>query len=98
MANHASPGPLSSVRKLLEVQALRATDDRELLQRIAARNDQAAFRVLAERHGPMVLGVCQRALRCPHDAEDAFQATFLILWQRAASIRKSDGLGSWLHG
>src|SRR5262249_21769807 len=98
MANHASRDPLSAVRRLLEVQALRATDDRELLQRIEAHNDQAAFRVLAERHGPMVLGVCRRALRCPHDAEDAFQATFLILWHGAASIRKSDGIGCWLHG
>ena len=57
---------------------------------------EAAFEVLVLRHGPMVLGVCRRVLRDPHEVEDAFQATFLILARRAGSIRKREVLGGWL--
>jgi RNA polymerase sigma factor (sigma-70 family) len=89
---------LTSVRKLLEVQALLRASDQELLDRFVAGQDDAAFRVIAERHGPMVLGVCRRALGCPHDAEDAFQATFLVFARSAHSIRKAQALASWLHG
>src|SRR5262249_15071907 len=60
--------------------------------------DEAAFAALVHRHGAMVLGACRRVVRNPHDAEDACQATFLILAHKAASIRKRDALGSWLHG
>jgi RNA polymerase sigma factor (sigma-70 family) len=83
---------------LIEVHILRTATDKELLRRFVAWNDESAFRVIAERHGPMVLSVCRRALKCPHDAEDAFQATFLVLSNRAASIRDSASLGGWLHG
>ncbi len=56
-----------------------------------------AFRALVDRHGPMVLGVCQRILGDRHEAEDAFQATFLVLAKRAHGIRRSDSVGGWLH-
>lgn len=98
MSKHTANGRLKSVVKLLEVQALYSASDQELLNRFVATQDDAAFRVIAERHGPMVLGVCQRALGCPHDAEDAFQATFLVFARSARKIRKSQALASWLHG
>jgi RNA polymerase sigma factor (sigma-70 family) len=72
--------------------------DRELLQRYLEKADEAAFAELVDRHGPMVLGVCQAVLHHRQDAEDAFQATFLVLARKASSIRRRDGLGSWLHG
>jgi RNA polymerase sigma factor (sigma-70 family) len=72
--------------------------DRQLLHGFVARGDQAAFTALVERHGPMVLRVCRRVLRQEQDAEDAFQATFLVLARKAGSIRKTEALASWLHG
>jgi RNA polymerase sigma factor (sigma-70 family) len=98
MGTQSIHGPLRSVLRLLEVQSLRGASDQELLHRFATANDESSFCVIIERHGPMVLGVCTRALKCPHDADDAFQATFLVFSQRAASIRKSASLASWLHG
>ena len=53
---------------------------------------------LVIRHGPMVLGVCRRTLRDPHDVDDAFQATFLVLVRKAVNIRVNDSLGRWLYG
>jgi len=75
--------------------------DAQLLDRFASRRDEAAevaFAALVERHGPMVLRVCREVLRDPHEAQDAFQATFLILARKSASIRRRDSLGPWLHG
>jgi hypothetical protein len=72
--------------------------DGKLLGQFIERRDEAAFEALVRRHGPMVLGVCQRLLGNAHDAEDAFQATFLVLVRRAASIRKRDLVGNWLYG
>src|SRR5437588_3722109 len=72
--------------------------DRELLQSFSSRHDSAAFEALLQRHGPMVLGVCRRLLRDSHAAEDAFQATFLVLVRKARSIRKKEAVGSWLYG
>ncbi len=75
--------------------------DGQLLERFMARRDEGgecAFAALVERHGPMVLGVCRRILRDPHEAEDAFQATFLILVRKANAVRVSDSLGRWLYG
>ncbi len=72
--------------------------DAELLERFVASRDEAAFAALMARHGPMVIGVCRRLLRHAQDAEDAFQATFLILVRKAASIGKRELLGNWLYG
>ncbi len=72
--------------------------DRELLGRFIGGRNEAAFRALVCRHGPMVFRVCLRVLRREHDAEDAFQATFLVLAKKAAAVQKSDSLASWLYG
>ena len=72
--------------------------DRDLLDRFARHGDQQAFAALVRRHGPPVLGVCRRVLRDPHAAEDAFQATFLVLARKAHAIAQPEALGSWLYG
>ena len=72
--------------------------DRALLESFLAEGDEAAFEALVARHGPMVRGVCRRLLASPHDADDAFQATFLVLVRKAGRLRDADRLGPWLHG
>ncbi len=72
--------------------------DGQLLTRFVAARDEASFAALVRRHGPMVLGVCSRLLRDFHDAEDAFQATFLILARKAGSVVKRESVGCWLYG
>lgn len=72
--------------------------DKELLERFVLQGDAAAFAVLVRRHGAMVLRVCQRVLRNSHDAEDAFQAAFLVLARKASTIRNQESVGSWLFG
>jgi RNA polymerase sigma factor (sigma-70 family) len=74
-----------------------APDDAELLRRFAERHDEAAFEVLVWRHGPMVLNVCRRLLHREQDAEDAFQATFLVLARKAAAISRRESVGGWLY-
>jgi RNA polymerase sigma factor (sigma-70 family) len=72
--------------------------DRDLLRAFLTDRDEPAFAALVSRHGPMVLGVCRRVLGNPHDADDAFQATFLVLARKAGSVRRPELLGNWLYG
>jgi RNA polymerase sigma factor (sigma-70 family) len=72
--------------------------DGQLLERFLSRRDDSAVAALVRRHGPMVWGVCRRILRGYHDAEDAFQATFLVLVRKAASIRPREMAANWLYG
>src|SRR5262245_15534171 len=72
--------------------------DAELLESFLTRQDEAAFGALVRRHGPMVLGVCRWVLGHAQDAEDAFQATFLVLARKAGSLGQRDLVGNWLYG
>jgi RNA polymerase sigma factor (sigma-70 family) len=94
------PSPISSVIEYLRSVVLgdrTSPGDSALLGCFLERRDEAALAVLVERHGPMVWGVCRRLLS-HHDAEDAFQATFLVLVRKAASIVPREMLGNWLYG
>ena len=91
---------LGQVRALCAVGAVGALTDGQLLERFATGRGEspaAAFAALVDRHGPMVLRVCRGLLAEPSDAEDAFQATFLVLVRRARSLWVRDSLGPWLH-
>ncbi len=102
MASENRSVALRHLQTLLTAGVLGSLTDRVLLERfLAGRGDadsSAAFAVLVERHGSMVLSVCRGVLRNLHDAEDAAQATFLILARNGASIRRADSLASWLFG
>jgi RNA polymerase sigma factor (sigma-70 family) len=93
-----SDGLLREVRRFVAAARPDDDSDRHLLNRFATTRDDRAFAELVRRHGPMVLGVCRRVLRHAADADDAFQATFLILVRRAADVRDPDRLGPWLFG
>jgi RNA polymerase sigma-70 factor (ECF subfamily) len=82
----------------VELRAFDSLTDGELLKRFVERHEEAAFAVLVRRHGPMVLSVCRRVLRHSHDAEDAFQATFLVLAEKADRLSRPDLLANWLYG
>src|SRR5262245_32808635 len=71
--------------------------DRELLARFARFREEAAFAALVQRHGPLVLNTCRRILRHEQDAEDTFQATFLVLARKAGALRWRDTVAPWLH-
>src|SRR5277367_2065658 len=75
-----------------------AATDSQLLDYFVRKRDSAAFRSLVLRHGPAVLQVCRGVLQDPHEAEDAFQATFLVLVRKAPSIQDPESLGGWLRG
>ncbi len=90
-----------SLDALFNAGNLGALTDRELLERFRTdrgASGQEAFRILVERHGPMVLGLCRSLILDPHDAEDAFQATFLVLVRKGDAIWVRESLGPWLYG
>jgi DNA-directed RNA polymerase specialized sigma24 family protein len=89
---------LRHVRKLVVAQNTRESSDAHLLHRFTARREDEGFAALVQRQGPLVWGVCRHVLRDEHDAEDAFQARFLMLARNAAAIRKAEALAGWLHG
>jgi RNA polymerase sigma factor (sigma-70 family) len=92
---------IREIHRVFNLGTIGNLTDGQLLERFASCDQEAAelaFAALVERHGPMVFRVCRSVLRDRHDAEDAFQATFLILVGKAATIRKESSLGSWLHG
>src|SRR6266852_3836078 len=97
MRNGQLDSVLHYIRSLLAAGQTRELPDRELLQRFVTLRDEAAFSAIVERHGPVVMGVCRRTLRSEHHAEDACQATFLVLARKAGSIRKRESLGCWLY-
>jgi RNA polymerase sigma factor (sigma-70 family) len=88
---------LKGLDRLFGEGTLAGRSDAALLARFLARRDEAAFAALVARHGPMVLRTCRAVLRDANDAEDAFQATFLVLVRKAGSIRGREALGGWLH-
>jgi RNA polymerase sigma-70 factor (ECF subfamily) len=93
-------GPLGKIlrRTLLRLSSGAASPDGQLLERFVVRHDEEAFAELVSRHGPMVFRVCQRVLQHTQDAEDAFQATFIVLARKAASVAQPDLLANWLYG
>ncbi len=88
---------LRQIQRLFADGILPNLPDGELLERFLSGGDEAAFTALIERHGPMVLGTCRAVLRDANAAEDAFQATFLVLVCKARSIRGRGALAGWLY-
>ncbi len=94
-----SDSPIASmIRRLAEDYQTKTLSDQELLRRFSAGQDEVAFGSLLRRHGSMVLNVCRNVAASEEDAEDAFQATFIVLARKANSIRKMASAASWLHG
>jgi RNA polymerase sigma factor (sigma-70 family) len=101
MGNATVGVPGQQLEALWASGTLIGLSDAQLLARFSEARDtrgEAAFRELIDRHAAMVMGVCRHILRSPHDADDAFQATFLVLVKKARSIRVHESLGPWLHG
>jgi RNA polymerase sigma factor (sigma-70 family) len=89
---------LRHIRNLAVTSGAAEASDQELLRRFCAGGEETAFTTLMRRHGHLVWSVCRQVLGHEQDAEDAFQATFLVLARKAASIRKGEALASFLHG
>jgi RNA polymerase sigma factor (sigma-70 family) len=90
----------SQIESLFRLGVVTGLSDGQLLERFTARSDEAgqiAFEAIVRRHGPMVLGVCRRVLGHEQAAEDAFQATFMVLALKAPAVRSGESLGPWLH-
>ena len=98
MAKRESSALLRYLCKLMAPPGPSSLSNRELMQRFTLGHDEAAVAALLRRHGPMVLRVCKRLLRHEQDAEDVFQATFLILARKASSLCRQEAVGPWLYG
>src|SRR4051794_31973656 len=97
MAVEMLSAALQQINRLFTDGTVTGLSDAHLLERFIGRRDASSFEALVARHGPMVLSVCRGVLRDPNDAEDAFQATFLILVKKAGTFRGRAALGGWLH-
>jgi RNA polymerase sigma factor (sigma-70 family) len=97
MAIETLGAALRQINRLFAEGVVAGLSDAQLLERFLTQGDAGTFEALVGRHGPMVLSVCRGILHDPHDAEDAFQATFLVLVQKGGSIRGRDALAGWLH-
>ena len=101
MVGRSSNGLLQQVHRIVNLGAVGTLTDAQLLDWFVSHRDEAAeaaFEELMIRHGPMVFRVCRSVLRDRHDAEDAFQAAFLVLAHRAGAIRRRGSVASWLFG
>src|SRR5262249_6169270 len=97
MANGQLEMVLRHIHKLVATPQGAELADGQLLDQLAGGDPEAAFSALVQRHGPMVLGVCPRVLHDPHAAEDASQATFLVLFRKACSLDRRGSVASWLY-
>jgi DNA-directed RNA polymerase specialized sigma24 family protein len=97
MAIETLGAALRQINRLFAEGVVAGLSDAQLVERFLAHGDAGAFESLVGRHGPMVLSVCRGILHDPHDAEDAFLATFLVLVTKGGTIRGLDALGGWLH-
>src|SRR4051812_2598302 len=98
MATSTASKLIDRIRRAAYPPDAASVTDEQLLALFLERQDQAAFAALVRRHGPMVLSVCRRVLGHTHDAEDAFQVTFLVLARKATAIGQPQLLGNWLYG
>src|SRR5580658_9202719 len=98
MAIKTSGPLLKFIRGVTIDELMRDASDHELLCRFVDKREEEAFQAILRRNGPMVFGVCRGLLTNEADAEDAFQATFLVLASKADSLRRMESLTSWLHG
>src|SRR5271170_6013757 len=88
---------IARTRVLIGLSKASRLDDRQLLQQFSS-GDEAAFTEIVDRYGGLVMGVCRRVLQHTHDAEDAFQATFMVLARKAGKIAWQESIANWLHG
>src|SRR5947209_6211982 len=98
MAPASGKGLLPFIRGLAHSGDVGGATDGQLLEWFLATRQEAAFRAIVDRHGPVVMGVCRRVLGDAHDAEDAFQATFLVLVRKAAAVVPREFVANWLYG
>jgi RNA polymerase sigma factor (sigma-70 family) len=98
MATSGTAAVIRHLRQLAQRGDAADATDGQLLEAFVSRRDAAAFESLVRRHGPMVLGVCRRVLRDPHDVDDAFQASFLVLARKAGTVSPRELVGNWLYG
>src|ERR1700732_2843853 len=98
MATSQTSEVIRHLRRTMLLREVADLTDGQLLEDSLSRRNEAALAALVQRHGPMVWGVCRRILHNHHDAEDAFQATFLVLVRKAACIAPREMVGNWLYG
>ena len=97
MANGCASAAFRQMARVFQEGTLAGLSDGEILERFVHHRDETAFELLLRRHGPMVRNVCRQTVFDPHEAEDAFQATFLALVCKARSLRVEGSLGPWLY-